>query len=312
MERDERESRKMVVVGAGQIGTPVVRRLVALGHSVTWLSRTRPSEVPAGAQHVCVDARDPDAVATAAEGAEAVIAAVNPATYDADVWARELPPLHAGLIAGVGQSGARLVLLDALYLYETGAAPLSPDTPQTPSTAKGRVRKQLADMVAEAQRAGSLRATTLRAPDFWGPGLHSALITEQGLADLRRGKRPLVLGDPDVPHAFAHRDDVVDALVTLALADDSVLGHVFHAPVIHVSTRELVSTLSAALGTPVEPRVGPRWLLRVAGLFDASTRGLIEMLPQWERPYLVDDHAYCERFGVRATSLAEGVRQLAS
>jgi hypothetical protein len=38
---------------------------------------------------------------------------------------------------------------------------------------------------------------------------------------------------------------------------------------------------------------------------------MVEMLPQWQGAYLVDDRAYCERFHVRATSLAEGVAQLA-
>lgn len=311
MEREStNEKQSMVVVGAGQIGTPLVRRLVAMGHPVTWLSRTRPAEVPAGAVHLAVDARDADAVARATSGARAVIVAVNPATYDATVWARELPPLHAGLIAGVGRSGARLVVLDALYLYETGAGPLRPDTPQRPSTEKGKVRKQLADMLVQAQSAGALRATTLRAPDFWGPGLRGALITDDALAGLRRGKRPLVLGNPDAPHAFAYRDDVVDALITLALADDDVEGQVFHAPVIHVSARALVTALCAALQVDVQPRVAPRWVLRLAGLFDASARGLVEMLPQWEQPYLVDDSAFCERFRVHATTLEAGVAQM--
>jgi nucleoside-diphosphate-sugar epimerase len=297
----------IAVVGAGQIGAPLVARLTALGHPVTWLSRTRPAQVPEGAQHVALDARDAASLAEAVAGAHAVIAAVNPATYDAKVWARELPPLHAGLFAGVARAGTRLVLLDALYLYRMDAGPLAPDTPQEPSTAKGAIRKQLADMLGEAQRSTGLRATVLRAPDFWGPGLRSALISTEVLAGLRAGKRPLLLGNPDAPHAFAYRDDVVDALIQLALSEPDVEGRVFHAPVVHVSPRALVGALTEALGVSVAPRVAPRFVLRLAGLFDASTGGLVEMLPQWEQPYLVDDSAYCQRFGARATSLQRGV-----
>ena len=54
--------------------------------------------------------------------------------------------------------------------------------------------------------------------------------------------------------------------------------------------------------------VGPH--LDVQGLFDASARGLVEMLPQWEQPYLVDDSAFCERFRVHATTLEAGVAQM--
>jgi nucleoside-diphosphate-sugar epimerase len=300
----------IVVVGAGQIGTPVVERLAREGYRVTWLSRSTPRSIPSGARHVSVDIADPVALAQAARGARAVIAAVNPSVYDARVWAETLPALHAGLIAGVGRIGARLVLLDALYLYAIDQGPLAPETPQQPATLKGKIRKQVADMVREAQQRGELRATVLRASDFWGPGLSSALLTEAGLAGLKANKRPFLIGDPDQPHAFSHRDDVVDALINLALAADDVEGRVFHAPVIHVAPRQLLSAVAGALHVRTQPFVAPRWLLRLVGLFSRTTAGMVEMLPQWQAPYLVDDSGYCQRFGARAMSLEQGVAAL--
>jgi nucleoside-diphosphate-sugar epimerase len=303
--------KQVVVVGAGQIGTPLVARLARDGHHVTWCSRTRPESMPIGVEHVSLDARDGKALAQAARGAHAIIAAVNPATYDARVWAETLPPLHRGLIEGARLAGTRLVLLDALYLYTTREGPLSPETRHGAETEKGKIRMQIADLYTEAQRAGSLRAVIFRASDFWGPELSSALLTDDALKGLTHGKRPMLLGNPDAPHAFSHRDDVVNGLVTLAFASDDVEGHVFHAPVIHVTQRELVQAFASALRVKVRPMVAPRWLLRVAGLFSKSVGGLVEMLPQWEEPYLVDDASYTSRFGARAITLQEGVSALA-
>jgi nucleoside-diphosphate-sugar epimerase len=303
-------SQHIVVVGAGQIGKPLVARLAREGHRVSWLSRTAPAVVPDGARHLSVDVRDGDALARAAQGAHAIIAAVNPATYDADVWRATLPPLHRGLIAGAEMAGVRLVVLDALYLYATHEGPLSPETRQESATEKGKIRKNVADMCSKAQRAGTLRATTLRASDFWGPELSSALLTREGILALRSGKRPMLIGNPDAPHAFSHRDDVVAALIALAFAEADVEGRVFHAPVIHVTQRELVQACARALGVSARPLVTPRWMLRLAGLFSRSTRGLIEMLPQWEAPYLVDDSGYRERFQARAITLDEGAARM--
>lgn len=301
----------IAVIGAGQIGTPVVERLAASGVKVTWISRTRPQQVPSGVTHKSVAATDGKTLAAALRGVDAMIAAVNPATYDAEVWRSTLPPLQRGLIEAASQLGVRLVQLDALYLYARDQGPLAPDTAQRPTTEKGLVRKQISDMLTEAQAQGRVRATVLRASDFWGPGLSAALLTRDGLEGMKHGKRPFLIGNPDEPHAFSHRDDVVNALVNLALAENDVEGRVFHAPVVHVAPRALVSALAQAFGVQVRPFVAPAWLLRVIGVFSKRTRGMVEMLPQWQAPYLVDDRAYCERFQARATSLAEGVAQLA-
>ncbi len=297
----------LAVVGAGQIGAPLVRHLARAGHRVRWLSRTKPAELPVGVEHVSVDVRDADALARAVEGTRTVIAAVNPSVYDAAVWARDLPPMHRGLIDGVGRAGARLVTLDALYLYALDQGPLSPRTPETASNPKGRIRKQIADMLMDAHARGAVRATTLRASDFWGPGLPSSLITPDAIDGMRKGKRPLVIGDGDAKHAFSHRDDVVEALANLALAEDDVLGRVFHAPVVHVTPRALVAAVAKGLGVDVEARVAPSWLLRAMAPFSRDVRSLVELLPQWDRPYLVDDGDYCARFGVRARTVEEGV-----
>jgi nucleoside-diphosphate-sugar epimerase len=296
----------IVVVGAGQIGTPMVERLRREGHAVTWISRRRPDHVPEGVRHVALDASDGARLAEVARGARALIAAVNPPVYDAGVWAQTLPALHRGLIEGAAGAGTRLVLLDALYLYTTREGPLAPTTRQAPETAKGKVRKELADMLVAAQREGLLRATVLRAPDFWGPELSSALLTRDALAGLRSGKRALLIGNPEAPHAFAHRDDVIGALIALAFAADDVEGQVFHAPVIHETPRAMVEAYAKVYGVAPRVLVAPGWLLRVAGLFSRQMGGLVEMLPQWESPYLVDDSSFRLRFGAAPISLAQG------
>lgn len=302
---------QFVVVGAGQIGTPLVARLARAGEPVTWVSRTRPQHVPQGVNHVCLDVRDGAALGRVAAGARALIAAVNPAIYDAQVWAETLPPLHQGLIDGAVAANTRLVLLDGLYLYTIKEGPLTPDTRVDAETEKGKIRMGIAALYSRAREERGLRVSTLRASDFWGPELNQALLTHDGLLGLKRGKRPLLVGDPDAPHAFSHRDDVVEALVALALAEPDVEGKVFHAPVIHVSQRELVQAFAEAFGVRARPFVAPRWLLRVTGLFVKSVGGIVEMLPQWQAPYLVDDSSFTGRFGTRATSLEEGTQRIA-
>lgn len=288
-------SKHIAVVGAGQIGGALVRRLLEQGHAVRWLSRSMPKAVPSGAEFTVVDVRDGDALAAALGTAEVMIVAINPSVYDAKVWAESLPPMHRGLIAAAQKSGIRVVILDALYQYALDRGPLAPNTPQLPATKKGQVRKALVELWDQS----GVRPTRLCASDFWGPGLSRSLLTDSALDGLKDGKSVFVVGNPDAPHAFSHVDDVVDGLINLAVTHD-VAGLTFHAPVVHLTPRQLVALAAGSVGISGKVRRTPAWLLSIIGVFDKNVAGLVEMLPQWTKPYLVDDTAYRLRFHVEA------------
>lgn len=288
-------SKEIAVIGAGQIGAALVRSLVADGHRVRWLSRSKPPEIPDGVAFAAVDVCDSGALANALGTAAVMIVAINPSVYDARVWAQTLPKMHRGLIAAAQKTDIRVVLLDGLYQYALDQGPLSPDTRLEPTTRKGQVRKQLVEM----WQASGVRTTRLCASDFWGPGLSRSLLTTTALAGLKRGTPVLVVGEPDAPHAFTHVNDLLEGLTNLALADD-VAGLTFHAPVTHMTPRRLVEIGARSVGVTAKLRKAPAWLLRIAGLFDKNTAGIIEMLPQWTQPYLVDDTAYRARFNAEA------------
>ena len=295
-----------VVVGAGQIGRPLAAALARSG-PVRLASRRGGTSAP-GVDAVAVDARDAAALAAAADGARAIVVCANPTTYDADAWARELPPLVDGAIAAAAATGARLVVLENLYLYRLDAGPLAPDTPVGPATKKGAVRAQLAATLQRAHDDGRIRAAAVRPSDFWGPGLTSALLSDDVVRGVVAGRGPHVPGDVDAVHAWSYRDDVVDLLARLATGPDDDLGRAWHAPVIHASPRAMVAAFAQAAGTTATVRSVPTWLLRALGVASPTLRGLVEMLPQWSAPYLVDDAATRARFGVAPTSLDDGVQ----
>lgn len=300
---------RFVVVGAGQIGRPLVAALTAAGASVRWVSRRPPSQIPAGATHHALDASDGAALARVTEGVRAIFVAVNPAEYDARAWQRTLPPILEGVIAAARASRARLVVLENLYMYALDRGPLGPATPEEPSTAKGRVRKQLAERLRAAHAEG-LEVVSLRPSDFWGPGLDNAILTDKTVGDLRAGRRPMTLSSGKAVHAFSHRDDVVRTLVHLAVADRDVLGRAWICPSVHIAPRELLQRAAQALGVTVRPRALGRWQLWLAAPFVSGARGVIEMLPQWDAPYLVDDRETRARFGFEPVTVEAGVAAL--
>ena len=126
-----------VVFGAGQVGYPLAQALLKAGHRVRVAKRS-PGGVPSGADAVHGDATDPGFCRSATEGAATVYHCMNP-PYDVDQWAELLPRWTDNLIAAASPAGARLVVLDNVYMLGRPAGrELDEETPVNPCSRKGR------------------------------------------------------------------------------------------------------------------------------------------------------------------------------
>ena len=102
-----------VVFGTGQIGRPLIARLVGMGHEVVAVNRHGGSLPGAGV--VAGDATDLAFTTAVCAGAASVSFCLNASSYAG--WAQEFPPLQRGVLTGAARAGARLVVLDNLYGY---------------------------------------------------------------------------------------------------------------------------------------------------------------------------------------------------
>ena len=309
-----------VVFGAGQVGLPLARLLASRGHAVRLVSRTG-KPVPAAAagsataiQVLAADASDRAATRAAVQGAAAVYHCMNP-RYDAKVWETELPPIQESLVAAAGGEGARLVVLDNLYAVgRTGGRAMTDSTPDAPCSRKGAARARLAAALREAVVRGDVRAVTGRASDFYGPGGLQTHFGDRFWTRLLAGKGAEVLGNPDNPHSYHFLPDVAAGLAALGEATDEASGAREGAAWILPcaaagTTRQLVAGFAAAAGMPVAVKRMPRALVKLLGLFMPPLREVDEMLYQWDEPFVADDRAFRDRFGVLPTAPEEAARQ---
>lgn len=291
-----------VVLGAGQIGPLVARRLLDRGLRVRMVRRGRfaPGEAPAGAETASADVADPAAAAAVMEGAAVVYHCVNPAYTE---WARLLLPLTRGIVGGASRAGAHLVALDNLYMY--GRAPggvMSEDTAVNPCSRKGELRARAAAEMFAARDRGDLAVTVGRASDFFGPGATlAAIFGDRFWPRALAGKAGEVFGDPDQPHSYSYVPDVADGLVTLG-TDARARNQLWHLPVNAAEpSRATIARAGRALGVEVGATTIPRWLLRSVGVFSPILREVAEMTYQWEAPFILDDRRFRATFGVAPT-----------
>ncbi|HKP55927.1 MAG TPA: NAD-dependent epimerase/dehydratase family protein [Polyangiales bacterium] len=299
-----------VVLGAGQVGPVLASHLAALGHDVRMVSRRTPAERPAGVRWVGGDLTDVAFTREVVRGATVVYNCANPMRYDQ--WEALLPPLAAAVQEGVSGSGARLVVLDNLYMYgapESGV--IDDSTPEQPHSRKGRLRAELHEKLAAAAAVGAFELSVLRAPDFFGAHTsRSSIFHPMFFSRLARGKTSPVLGPADLTHAHAYVPDVARALLALGTKPIASTQPWLGPVTWNGSVRGLFDVFATLSGKPVSPWRVPSWLWPVLGLWDPEVRGVPEMLHQWESQFALDDSRFRKAFGFEPTPIEQAVREI--
>jgi nucleoside-diphosphate-sugar epimerase len=297
-----------VLFGAGQVGQPLARLLMQRGKRVRIVKRTA-GGIPQGAELFPGDAADLNICVQAARGASTVYHCMNPPYY-ARIWAELVPRYMENLIAAAGRNGARLVVLDNVYMLgKPQGRPLDEDTPPKPCSRKGEIRARAAERMWEAHRRGEVRAIAGRASDFYGPGGTLTHLGDQFWTPVIAGKRGRVVVDPDAVHTYHYIPDVAAGLAALGTAEDDAFGRPWMLPCAPAQAmRALVARFSRLLGREIGLTKIPRGILKIGALFVPFLREIDEMLYQWEEPFVIND----ARFRARFKTLPEDVERAAA
>lgn len=296
-----------VVFGAtGGAGSAIVRELAAQGKRVRAVNRSGGGSFPASVETVKGDAANAESARTAAAGATVVYHAVN---VPYPQWATALMPLAHSIIDASAAAGAKLVVVDNLYMYDSTKGVMSDTSPITPVSRKGQVRAEVADLFFEAHRDGKLPVALGRASDFYGPNVRNALVNDAFFRSALAGKTVRWAGKLDVPHASMFIDDFARGIVAMggrpeAFGDAWILPH---APAI--TGREFVKLAFEQTGKLVKQGTLSRGMVRLGGLFSPMIREFGEMMYQFEQPFVVDGSRFERTFGLSATPYRDGIRQ---
>lgn len=295
-----------VVLGAGPVGLALVDQLLAGGVEARVVTRSGRAVVPEGIEVVAADISDPEQAARACAGTDTVYSCVG-LSYQG--WPEKWPPMMAGMLSGAEAAGARFVFMDNCYMYGPVTTPMTEDLPLTDFGNKPATRSKITRMWQDAHEAGRVEAVSVRASDFYGPGVSNAVLGDQSIGRLAAGKSAQIVGDPDQPHSFAYVPDVARALVTIGEAS-GVTGQAWNVPnAPDKTTREVLQMFADEFGCPLKIQTMPKPLMSILGLFNADVRELKEMLYQWERPFHVDATKFTGRFWDDPTPLEQGVAQ---
>ena len=295
-----------VVFGTGPLGLAVMRELVRRGKSVRLVNSRGIADAPPEVE-VCQG--NAYAVASTREltrGAAVVYQCAMPPYHE---WPQKFPALQASILEGTAANGAKLVLGDNLYMYGSVAGTIREDLPYRAHTRKGRLRAELAQSALAAHQAGKVRVTIGRGSTFFGPAVLNSTLGERAIRPALAGKAAQLIGDLDTPHTHTFIDDFGRALVILGERDEA-LGQAWHVPNDRpaITQRELMTLFFEEIGKPPKLKAMGRRMLTFAGLFVPAARETVEMLYEFEQPFVVDSGKFERAFDMKATPLRSAIR----
>lgn len=286
----------VTVLGAtGGIGRAIVAELVHRGHTVTAASRSvAESTWPTGVRVLPTDLRDPISAAAACDGADVVVMA---AQIPYSGWMTELTPLVDAAVDAAAAAGARLVMVDNLYGYGFPDGPITEDSPLAATTRKGRLRAELGERLLAAHASGRVRVAIGRFSDYYGPGGENSLLNQVGVKPAVAGKTARVFIAGDQRHTFHYLPDAARGFATLVEHPDAD-GRIWILPAAPALTQDaLYRLLGEVLGRDLEVgRITPL-MLRLIGLVNRELKEALEVVGQFDRPYVTDASAFDAAFG---------------
>ena len=298
-----------VVLGTGAIGRAIAEELLKRGEAVRMISRSgKMDEIPLGTDVVAADLYDHASVREATRGAKVVYQAAQPPYQE---WTQKFPLLQKSILDGLAGSDAKLVLIENMYMYgDTDGKPMTEDTPYRAHTRKGRVRAEISQAAFAAHQAGRLRVTAGRGGNFFGPWGTDSTMGARVFYPLLRGKPAQLIGRADLPHTHTYVKDFGAALVILGEREEAD-GQVWHVPSDQptMSQAELVRLFAEEAGVEAKMSSMGKTMMAIGGLFIPEAKETVEMMYEFDKPFIIDSSKFEKTFGMRATPVREAIKE---
>src|SRR5574338_765440 len=193
------------ILGAGgAICFELAKILPAYTDAIRLVSRT-PQKVNTADELFPADITKAAEVDEAVKDSEMVYLTVG-FPYRLKIWKERWPATMRNVIDACKKHKARLVFFDNVYMYDRDHLHhMTEETPVRPTSKKGVIRQQIADMLMNEVRQGNLTALIARSADFASG--KSSILHQLVTDNLLKGKKANWLINADKIHNFTFVPD---------------------------------------------------------------------------------------------------------
>jgi nucleoside-diphosphate-sugar epimerase len=295
-----------ILGSSGIIGTELAKALTQYTDKIRLVSRN-PKRVNPNDQLVVADLTDASQVLSAVEGSEVVYLTVG-LQYKIGVWQTQWPIIMRNVIDACKTHKSKLVFFDNVYAYGLVKGWMKEDTLVNPSSKKGEVRAQIAQMIMSEVERGHLDAIIARSADFYGPNTPLSFATVTVFHNLKKGKTAQWFIDASKKHSMTYTPDAGKATAILGNTS-SAYNQIWHLPTDKnvLTGKEFIEVAAKAFGVEPKSMVLKKWMIQMVGYFVPVVKESYEMLYQNEYDYLFDSTKFDRAFDFKPTSYQDGI-----
>ena len=297
-----------ILGSTGIIGTELAKALTQYTDKIRLVSRN-PKRVNPTDQLVIADLTNFNEVLTAIEGSEVVYLTVG-LQYKINVWQTQWPLIMKNVIDACKTHKTKLVFFDNVYAYGLVKGWMKEDTLVNPTSKKGEVRAQIAQMIMSEVEKGHLDAIIARAADFYGSNTPLSFATVTVFHNLKKKKTAQWFIDADKKHSMTYTPDAGRATAILGNTT-SAYNQIWHLPTDKnaLTGKEFIELSAAVFGIEPNYMVLKKWMIQMVGFFVPAVKESIEMLYQNEYDYLFDSTKFEKKFNFTPTSYKDGIAE---
>ncbi|RED26873.1 nucleoside-diphosphate-sugar epimerase [Flavobacterium cutihirudinis] len=233
---------------------------------------------------------------------------------NSDLWEKQFPLITRNIIDACKVNGTKLVFFDNTYMYPQDNRLLTEETVFAPVGRKGKIRKEMAEMVLKEIKSGELRAVICRAPEFYGSGKTQSITNTLIFNAIKENKKLKVPLADNKKRSLIWTPDASRATALIGNTPDA-FGQTWHLPVdnTRLTYKEFINLASKIYGKELNYSVVPKLVFRIGALFNKRMKELQELLPRYQYDNLFDDSKFRNRFpDFRITTYNQGIEQIKS
>ncbi|RXZ77400.1 NAD-dependent epimerase/dehydratase family protein [Paenibacillaceae bacterium] len=306
--------KKAIVLGAtGATGQVIITELLAREVQVIAFARTETKLKELMKKHhddqrlsyKVGDIFDYQAIVDAAEEAEVIFLCSGVAYQDME---EKLLLFGESAMKASDLLGAKIVVVDGIYVYGYQIAKGDENHPKQPHTKKGKLRVEYENLIF-SNKWEKAKVLIVRLPDYYGATSQGSYL-QPTLEGMAAQKLSIFFGNLKTPREYVYLPDAGKMIVNIAEKDDSY-GENWNIPGAGViSGKEIVEIAREVTGNRKMVIPLTKTTIRFMGLMNSFMKEVVEIMYLTKEGFVLSGEKYEERIGpIPATPFRQGIEE---